>query len=281
VALYKSTVALMRAYASIADELEAAGYSPAEIAEIKRNLDRYLDLREIIRRASGETIDLKAYEADMRHLIDTYIEADEPRTISPFDKMSLLEIIVKSGMTSAINSLPSGLKGNRQAVAETIANNVRSKILKEHLNDPAYYDRMSKLLEEIVADLKARRVEYEEYLKRIAALAKQVQSGQAEGAPSQLRTPGMRALYNNLNASARQVHAEAIFETPPTYGGPDEVRLKLALALDETVKRVRPDDWRGHQARENEIKRAMLPLLGNDTAEVERMFLIIKQQREY
>jgi type I restriction enzyme R subunit len=281
VALYKSTVALVRAYAGIADELEAAGYSPAEIAGIKRNLDRYLNVREIIRKASGETIDLKAYEADMRHLIDTYIEADEPRTISPFDNMSLLELVVKSGMASAINSLPSGIKGNKQAVAETIANNVRSKIIKEHLNDPAYYDRMSKVLEEIIADLKAKRVEYEEYLKRIADLAKQVQSGQAEGAPQQLRTPGMRALFNNLKAPAQQVQAGAVCERPPTYGASDEVRLNLALALDETVKRVRPDDWRGHQARENEIKRALLPLLGNDTAEVERMFIIIKQQREY
>ena len=30
-----------------------------------------------------ESIDLKAYETDMRHLIDTYIEADAPRKISP------------------------------------------------------------------------------------------------------------------------------------------------------------------------------------------------------
>ena len=44
---------------------------------------------------------------------------------------------------------------------------------------------------------------------------------------------------------------------------------------------VRPDDWRGHQARENEIKRALLPLFDNDVQEVERVFLIIKQQREY
>ena len=58
-------------------------------------------------------------------------------------------------------------------------------------------------------------------------------------------------------------------------------KLSLALAIDETVRRVRPDDWRGHQARENEIKRAMFPLLGNDAQEVERLFLIIKAQREY
>ena len=58
-------------------------------------------------------------------------------------------------------------------------------------------------------------------------------------------------------------------------------KLSLALAIDETVRRVRPDDWRGHQARENEIKRALLPLLQNDAQEVERVFLIIKAQKEY
>lgn len=57
----------MRAYANIADELEAAKYTVVEIARIKQDLDRYLNLREIIRKASGETIDLKTYEADMRN----------------------------------------------------------------------------------------------------------------------------------------------------------------------------------------------------------------------
>jgi len=33
----------------------------------------------------------------MRHLIDTYIEADEPRKISPFDGMGLLDLIVENG----------------------------------------------------------------------------------------------------------------------------------------------------------------------------------------
>ena len=39
----------------------------------------------------------------------------------------------------------------QDAIAETIENNVRQKIVKEHLNDPAFYDRMSALLEEIIA----------------------------------------------------------------------------------------------------------------------------------
>ena len=198
-ALYKATAALVRAYANIADELEAAGYSEPDIARIKQQLDHYLKLREIIRKASGESLDLKAYEADMRHLIDTYIEADEPRKISPFDNMRLLDLIVKTGIADAINRLPDGIKGNKDAIAETIENNVRSKIIKEHLNDPAFYDKMSALLDEIIAARKAKAIEYEEYLKRIAELAKRVEAGQAEDTPGELDTPGTRALYNNLN----------------------------------------------------------------------------------
>ena len=82
--------------------------------------------------------DLKSYEADMRHLIDTYIQADEPRKISPFDDMGLLELIVKTGIADAIALRLGQMSGNNDAVAETIENNIRSKITKEHLNNPAY-----------------------------------------------------------------------------------------------------------------------------------------------
>jgi type I restriction enzyme R subunit len=256
-ALYKATVALVRAYANIADEMDLAGYGGAENARIKEQLDHYLAVRETVRQASGESIDLKAYEADMRHLIDTYIEADEPRRISPFDGMGLLDLIVKTGIAKAIAMQLGGLKGNKDAIAETIENNVRRKIIKEHLSDPAYYEKMSALLDEIIAARKAKAIEYEDYLKRVGELAKRVEAGQGEDTPQRVNTPGLRALFNNLGKN-----------------------LAFALRIDEAVKRVRPDGWRGVQAREQVIKRALYDEL-KDEAEVERIFLIIKQQREY
>ncbi len=256
-ALYKGTASLVRSYANIADDLEAAGYTPADITRIKRELERYVNVRDTVRRASGESLDLKAYEADMRHLIDTYIVADAPRTISPFETMGLLELIVKSGIADAIAAQLGGLKGDRNAIAETIENNVRSKIVKEHLNDPAFYEKMSALLDEIIAARKAKAIEYEEYLKRIAELAKQVEAGQADDTPERLDTPGKRALYNNL--------------------GQDE---ELALRIDETVKATRPDAWRGVETRERAVKQALYGVL-QDVEEVERIFLIVKAQKEY
>lgn len=132
--LYKATASLARSYANIADELETAGYSSSDISRIKQLRDHYINIREIIRRASGENLDLKAYEADMRHLIDTYIEAAEPRKVSSFEDMPLLDLIVKTGIDKAIATQLDRLKGNKNAVAETIENNVRSKIIKEQLN---------------------------------------------------------------------------------------------------------------------------------------------------
>jgi len=282
-ALYKATATLVRAFANIADELEGAGYSQAEIANIKKELDHYLKLREMIRKASGETIDLKAYEADMRHLIDTYIEADEPRKISPFDDMSLLELIVKTGIAEAINALPDGLKGNKDAVAETIENNVRSKIIKEHLNDPAFYNKMSKLLDEIIKTRKAKAIEYEEYLKQIAALAKTVEAGQAEDTPKQLDTPGKRALYNNLEEVIR---VDKVAEQAPAYVEGGDATLALALEIDKAIKTKRPDSWRGEHAREQIVKRAIYEALKENakpanSETVERIFQIIYQQTEY
>jgi type I restriction enzyme R subunit len=256
-ALYKATAALVRAFANVADEMDAAGYSGADFARIKKQVEHYIHARDTVRLASNESLDLKAYEADMRHLIDTYIEADEPRKISPFDGLSLLELIVKTGIADAISTQLGGLKGNKEAIAETIENNVRSKIIKEHLNDPAFYDKMSSLLDEIIANRKAKALEYEEYLKRIAEIAQRVEAGQSQEAPPTLNTPGKRALYNNL--------------------GQDE---ELALRIDEAVRLSRPDGWRGVQPREQLIKAALYKIL-QDFAEVERVFLIIKAQKEY
>ena len=116
---------------------------------------------------------------------------------------------------------------------------------------------MSVLLEEILSDLRDERIQYEEYLQRIADLAKRVQDGRDENLPASLTTPGLRALYGNL-----------------------EENEEMALQLDAAIKRERPDQWRGNDAKERQIKKAMYDVLGSES-EVERIFTIIKEQAEY
>lgn len=276
VALYKAVVALVRAYANLADELEAAGYTPAQIEHLKGLQKHYLNLREIIRKASGETLDLKPYEADMRHLIDTYIEAQAPRKISPFDGIGLLDLIVKTGIADAIAERLSDLKGNHESIAETIENNVRSKILKEQLTDPAYFAKMSALLDEIIRLRKEKAIEYEEYLAHIADVAKKVSAGKAEDTPTQIKTAGQLALFNNLKD---HVATDAVQQADVPWGEASKA-LDTALLLDATIKTKRPDGWRGVVAKEQMVKQAMFDVL-KDVHEVNRLFPIVFAQKEY
>ena len=276
VALYKAVVALVRAYANLADELEAAGYTPAQIDHLKGLQKHYLNLREIIRKAAGETLDLKPYEADMRHLIDTYIEAQAPRKISPFDGIGLLDLIVKTGIADAIAERLADMKGNKESIAETIENNVRSKILKEQLTDPAYFAKMSALLDEIIRLRKEKAIAYEDYLARIAEVAQKVSAGKAEDTPVQLKTAGQLALYNNLKD---RLTADAVQEPEAPFAG-TSVALDLALKLDAAIKTGRQDAWRGVVAREQIVKQAMFDVL-QDIQEVNRLFPIVFAQKEY
>lgn len=276
---YKTVASLVRAYANLATELDLAGYTPAQISQIQSQVKAAVALRDCIRLASQETLDLKTYESDMRHLIDTYIEADHSKVISPFAGMGLLDVIVKTGIADAIKQEMSGLKGNKDAIAETIENNVRSKIIKDHLKDPDFYERMSALLAEIIRDRKQKAIEYEAYLKRIAELVKDVTRGRAADVPASLSSPGKVAFYHFFLSS--EVKADRAAEPGPEFNDLKRKEAEaLALKIDRTVRQVKPDNFRGNHQKEQVIKAALYGVL-QDEAKVHQVFTLMAAQDEY
>lgn len=231
-AFYKAIVEYIRAYANLKADFVNTNFSEKEIKRFQQKMDDYLNLREIIHKASGETINLKAYEADMHFLIDTYIKADESMTISPFEDISLLDLL-ETDMDKAIDSLPNGIKGNKEAVAETIENNVRSKIVEEHLLDPKYFDQMSVLLQELIVRRKQETISYQEYLIEMANLIRQVNQGKKDDVPKALNTKGKVALYHTLG---------------------DEL---LALACEDAIQYSKQEGFRENLQKQKVIKGAI------------------------
>ena len=257
IALYKHTVALIRAYADIANEMVNAGYRPEEIEDIKSDVAYYEAVRAEIKLVSGDYIDLKAYEPAMRHLIDTYIGAEESKTISAFDDMTLIDLIVERG-ADAVNALPKGITRNKGAIAETIENNMRRLIIDQMPTNPKYYENMSTLLDELIKERKEEAKSYEEYLAKIVELSKKVKKP-ADSAtyPKRLNSNAKRALYDNLS------HDE-----------------ELTIALDAEISHTKKDGWRGNLIKEREVKYAIRKHI-DDEAEVDRVFGLVKNQRDY
>ncbi|MEW6296021.1 MAG: HsdR family type I site-specific deoxyribonuclease [Candidatus Diapherotrites archaeon] len=255
--LYKLTAAFIRAFANLANDLEEAGYSPAEIDQIKAEVDRYEKVRTEVKLASGDYIDLKMYEPAMRHLIDTYIRAEESEKISAFDDMSLIELIVERG-AEAVERLPQDIRKNQEAVAETIENNVRKLIINEQPINPKYYEKMSELLDALIEQRRQEALDYQKYLEKIVELTKKVKEPARESYPQTLNTPAKRALYDNLNK--------------------DEA---LALEVDRAVRKSRQDDWRSNAVKVKRVRIAIKSVLQDDETLAEKILELVKNQHEY
>lgn len=225
-----------------------------DIARFEARLQHYLDLREVIRKASGETLDLKAYEADMRFLIDHYIQASDSERVSPFEDISLLNLMA-TDMGAAINSLPKGIRGSREAVAETIENNVRSKLIESHLLDPKYFEKMSALLLELIEARKRGVLEYQAYLTEMSALAKNVAKGSASDIPASLHTKGRVAIYHILEDEA------------------------LAVACDDAIQYHKQEGFRENKAKENVLKKAIFEVVGC-RQKVEQIYEVVSANKE-
>jgi type I restriction enzyme R subunit len=239
-----------------------ARYSKKEPEQIKGEVQYYESVRTEIKLASGDHIDLKAYEPAMRHLIDTYIDAEESKKISAFDGLTIIDLIAKSGV-AAVDSLPERMRKDEKVVAEVIENNVRRLIIEENPTNPKYYEKMSVLLDAIIRDRKDKAIDYARYLKEIAELIQNVKYPSSMTTyPESIDSDSKRALYDNLNNNE-----------------------KVALKVNDAILTNKPDGWRGNRIKERTvrpaIKRALEQCDIHDEDQVEVVLALARNQNDY
>lgn len=257
--LYKLVSRLIRAYAEIKGDMNNADYTASEQAEIEKKVVFYIALKETIGNKSGDFIDLKAYEADMRRLIDTYIKAEDSRKIGEFDDFTLLDFVIAQGEEL-------GGKG-KEAAAEAIENNIRKKVVEKILINPKYYEKMSAILDELIKARREGAIAYEKLLEKYIEMVKNAERPENNPHyPESIRYSGaLRAFYDNC--------------------GNEET---LAIALDKAVRGSKQADFRHNDFKERRIKAAIHAVIKDmfsaeveAKAEVERIYNIVVEQVEY
>jgi type I restriction enzyme R subunit len=258
VELYKAIARLTRAYANLANEMEAAGYSDAEAVAIKAEVAHYASVRDEVKLGAGEDVDFKLYEAGMRHLLDTYVSADLSQVIADFGDAGLIELIAQLG-SGAIDKLPKRIKDDPEAVAETVTNNIRTVIVDERPLNPKYYDRMSELLDAILEQRRQGSLDYEEYLAKLLEHATKLGKEESETEyPAWADNGGRRALID--------------FFAPQN---------DLAVEVDKAVLRSKPDSWVGAPLKERKVRRAIKANLPADFGRLDELFELVRARDEY
>jgi len=258
--LYQSVARLIRAFTSLAGELIEAGYSEQQAEKIRADVEFYSKVRDEVKIASGDLVDMKQFEPGMRQMLDLWVDADPSETLMDFEELGLLELIIERG-EDALDGLPANMRGNQEAMAEAIENNVRRTIVDENPVNPKYYEKMSVLLDELIALRRQQALSYQEYLEHVRELAKQVkhpQSGSQNTYPASVDTFAKRALYDNL--------------------GQDEV---LVAKIDSAVRNTKKADWYGDRFKEREIAFAIAEEIKGYAVTVAEVMALVKAQKEY
>jgi type I restriction enzyme R subunit len=264
--LYSLTSSLTRSFADCCDRLVSDyKYSEKDVEKIRKDIYGYNRIKDMIRLASNDYIDLKPYESDMRYILDTYIKAEDSRVISKLNDMSLVEALIDKDTTTPVDAIIDALPGDDNAKAETIDNNMRHEIVKKMSSNPKYYGKLSEMLEEIIEQRRIEALSYEEYLRQVVELANSILHPEESGEyPDSLKdSAAKRALYDFFDDEA------------------------LAISMDQAIHASLRSAWKRNAQKQNNIKGAIYKELlkyhdkGQAENYVGEIFEIIERQEEY
>ncbi|MGN8796366.1 type I restriction endonuclease subunit R [Segatella copri] len=254
--LYKYVRRYLNCYANLANSLEDMGYSEAERKEYAECAKKYDALKREIELRSNDHIDMRRYEPDMRQVLDLYVKAEDSEVIAKLDDTSFLDIVAAQN-EEQLNDLSDELKDEYgRASAETVEANLREVIRKDSPFNPAYYGKLSIILQELIDKRKKEMLDYEEYMKELIELVKKARGKSANSYPESIKTPGMRALYDNL--------------------GQNEY---LAIRAHEVIKENALVGFRDNRLKQRKLIKALAKLLGDEMAQ--KIYDIIKLHDEY
>lgn len=259
--LYKLSASALRAFGEVASDIGdkfEENYTPKQLKVFENEVSYYIKVRDEVRLASGDYIDLKKYDPDMRHLIDTYLSADPSRVLNSFGGASLIQLLVDSGIT-ALKNMEASTKRDREAIAETIENNVRKEVIEKRQSNPKYYEKMSLLLRELIEKRKNEVISYEEYLKQIIEIATKIVKPETDkNYPKNIReSAAKRALYDLFNGDAEK-----------------------AIRVHEEVMYKKQDNFRGNKIKERRLRKVINNVV-KDEKLTDKVFELVKEQSEY
>ena len=213
----------------------------------------------------------------MRHLLNTYVQADPADDVGNLSSLSLTDLIIKTGIHDAIaQKLNQKGKLSHDAIAEGIINNVRKTIIRDQL-DPRFYAQMSLLLDDLIKQSRTDAAAYEAFLTKAEALAKRLaQKDDIAGIPAALHgRPEAIVLFNNLPAILMK---NIVRDESPAQV---EERAALALRIDQVMRERAPAGWKGDDIREKQVLNALFPIMSRDREATEAVFEIIKNRPGY
>lgn len=217
---------------------------PERITRYKNDLKFFRMLRKNVQRRYAEVIDFGEYEKRIQKLLNTHVKSGEVEQV-----VAPLNIFDQELREAELAKM-----GTAASKADAIAFATKKTITERMEEDPAFYRKFSRLLQDVIDDWRARRLSDADYLKRIREVSDGVVNRKGDDIPEILRNEeDARAFFGEL--------AE-VFEKYTSDGfDARQQAAEAALQVDAIIEKHKRVDWTGDADVQNRMKTDIEDLL--------------------
>jgi len=190
--------------------------SATKIKQYKDDFNRFDNLKDSVKIRYADAIDYGDYEPKIKKLLDTHIQANKViqlnKPVDIFDESTFNQVKEEQGVYATKSTA---------SRADTIAHATMKVISEKMEEDPAFYEKFSKLIQQAIDEFRAKRITDMEYLNRVADYRDKIKTGKHDDMPE------------NINGNG---HAMAMFGIIRTYFDSGKDKLKSdAIAADAAI----------------------------------------------
>jgi type I restriction enzyme R subunit len=140
------------------------------LSRYKADLRKFQLLKASVKLRYAEAIVYREYEPKIKKLLDTHIQANEVvqlnKPVNIFDDEAFIMVKEEQAVY--------GTKKTTGSKADTIAHATKKAITEKMDEDPAFYEKFSKLIQQAIEDFRARRISDLDYLNKVVDIRNKV-----------------------------------------------------------------------------------------------------------
>ena len=140
------------------------------------------------------------------------------------------------------------------AKADTIAHRTLRTIHERWAEDPAFYEKFSKMLEAAIEAFRKEWISAAEYLKQAASIMESVRNRTGDEIPDELQREDVaKALYGVIRRIVERYTADG--------ANASRVSAEAALKMDRVLEKLRITNWTTNSDRQNQMRTEMEDVL--------------------
>ena len=223
-------------------------FSEKEIMEYREKMKFYSELRASVKIRYFEQVDFGKYEKQMQKLLDTFISAEE------VNQLTKLVNIFDEGFDAELERVVGD-----NARADAILSASTSVVTEKMASNPAYYEKLSLRIKEIIEEYKEKRLSEEEKLKQakdIRSMLSQEHSDETDYPERVKHNNSAKALYDNLKETFEvALSLDLAADVKQGYGPEEDLFARTVLQIDTIFKEAsKKPDWKNNIDVKNEIE---------------------------